>query len=164
MLVWVLDIPSPWNICATMRAMITSTLQIFAAAIRTVGSAPTPAFPIPKTVNACWKPLLLNCLKTIGRSLKSSDIREDGATASSPDNSGQQNLAIASSRKLLLKPLRLELIEEAPLSLQDYPVVDVVDPHRIGLRKQHREWGGALAFLNGYDHHFRILGNELGRF
>ena len=91
MLVWGLGIPSPWNICATMRAMITSTLQIIAAVIRTVESAPIPALLIPKTVNACWKPLLLNCLKTIERSLKSSDIREDGTTASPPDNSGHQN-------------------------------------------------------------------------
>ncbi len=77
MLVWGLGIPSPWNICATMQAMITSTLQIIVAAIRTVGLAPTPALPIPETVNACWKPLL-NCLKIIRCSLKSSDIREDG--------------------------------------------------------------------------------------
>lgn len=91
MLVWGLGIPSPWNICATTQAMITSTFQIITAAIQTVGSAPTPALPIPKTVNACWKPLLLNCLKTIWRSLKKSDIREDRTVALTPDNSGLQN-------------------------------------------------------------------------
>ena len=48
MLVWGLGITSPRNICVTMQAMITSTLQIIAAAIRTVGSAPTPSLANPE--------------------------------------------------------------------------------------------------------------------
>ena len=58
--------------------MITSKLQIIAAAILMVGSALTPVLLIQKTVNACWKQLPENFWKTIRGSSKRSDLLEKG--------------------------------------------------------------------------------------
>ena len=74
-----------------MQKMITSKLQIIAATILMGASVPTPALPIPKMVNACWKPLPLNYSKTIGRFSQRSNLREDGAAAPLPESPGLQN-------------------------------------------------------------------------